>query len=195
MALAPLATATDLSDRGIDTDDIAAVAAFLASASEAVRSAAGCSISELTATVALEGDSSRWLQLPGWAITSVDEVDIDGTVVTDARLASGRLWRRCGWQADCGPALVTVTYTQGLTEVPADIVDLVCSLVGAALAAMTDGGYAANTGLQYESIDDYRVGYATGNDAVASVMELPARTKQSLAERFGSAVAVTGTYS
>lgn len=195
MALVPLASATDLSDRGIDVTDTAAVSAFLASASEAVRDAAGCAISEVTATVSLEGSSTRWLPLPGWAIRSVDEVLIDGSAVTDAVLASGRLWRRNGWSACGEPSLVTVTYSQGVTEVPADIVDLVCSLVGAALAAKTDGGYAANTGLQYESIDDYRVGYATGADAVASVMELPTRTKQALASRFGAGVAVTGSYS
>lgn len=194
MALAPLATATDLSARGISTDDTDAVDAFLAAASAAVRDAAGCTISATSSTINTEGGSGRWLPLPGWAITSVDEVAISGTVVTDALLVSGRLWRRCGWLDCYEPAIVTVTYSQGLSEVPADIVDLVCSLVGAALASAPEGGYAATTGKQYESIDDYRVGYTTGADAVASVMELPTRTRQSLAARFGTAVTVTGAY-
>lgn len=47
MALATLAVAADLSARGIPVTDTAGVAAFLASASAAVRDAAGTPISQL----------------------------------------------------------------------------------------------------------------------------------------------------
>ena len=51
MALSPLATLTDLLTRGVDPSDPDRALAALDSASEAVRDAAGCPISEVSATV------------------------------------------------------------------------------------------------------------------------------------------------
>lgn len=197
MALASLAVTADLSARGIPTTDTAGVAALLAAAQAAVRDAAGCAISKETSTVTLSTEASNRLELPSRPVHSVAAVSLDGealTVGTDVLLRGSALWLVDGpWQRrGAVPGEVVVTFTHGLETVPADIVDLVCSLVAGGLAAKA-AGYEAHTGVQYESTDDYRVGYLTGDDAVASVMELPERTKRSLRKRFGSQVLVAGS--
>jgi len=197
MALAPLAMAADLSDRGVTITDTAAVTAMLASASAAVRDGAGCAITRETSTVTLTTVPSRRIALPAAPVVSVASVTLDGVLLvsgTDYVVRGSSLWSLSGnWRAEWEiPGDLVVTFTHGMAEVPADIVDLVCSLAGAGLAATLEG-YASSAGKQYESIDDYRVGYATGDDAVASVMELPERTKRSLRRRFGSTSLVVGT--
>lgn len=184
MALAPLAAATDLQDRGIDTSNTAAIEAFLAAASAAVRHAAGSPISEVTSTVTIPAATKNWLRLPGGPVTEVTSVEIDGVVVGDWELIGERLWRPAGWAEDDLPAVVTVTYTQGFDDVPADIVDLVCSLVGLALSRKSES-YASRGDVESEGIDDYRVSYASGGNAQAGVFELPTRTRAMLRSRFG----------
>ena len=196
MAYAPLATAADLSARGISVDNVEAVEALLAAASAAVRDAAGAPISDQTSTVTLWTEASRRIELPARPVRSVASVILDGVTLvanTDYVVRGSSLWRDCQWQAQGDvPSSLVVTFTHGLAEVPADIVDLVCNLVGAGLTAVGEG-YATNAGKQYESVDDYRVGYATGADAVSSVMELPERTVRSLRARFGPTTVVVGT--
>lgn len=195
MALAALATAADLSARGVTVafgeDDIAAT--YLEVASSAVRDAAQVPISQATSVVALEGRPGRWLPLPGPPVTAVATVELDGEEITDWRLRSHQLWRRCGWETVCGePSEVTVTYTHGLATVPADIVDLVCRLTALALVAyrsQPDGeALAASGNIRQESLGDYSVTYdAAGR---VSEMELPDYLRQRLAARFGGGVAV-----
>lgn len=198
MALSPLATVADLSDRGIDTTDSDAVAAQLAAASAAIRDAAGCAISRHSSTVTMWTEASRRIELPSRPVVSVESVELDGVVLvdgTDYVLRGSSLWRLNGVWAHSGdvPSELVVAFTHGLLEVPADIVDLTCALAGAGLLAVADG-FTANTGKQYESIDDYRVGFATGDDAVVSVMEIPDRTARSLRRRFGAGgAAVVGS--
>lgn len=188
MALPPLAATADLTARKIDTTDPTLVAQALAAASAAVRRAAASPILQTTSTVELDGwRDDKWLQLPGPPIVSVTTAAIDGTPVTDYRLARPRMWRAGGWGVDDGPATVAVTLTHGLVEVPADIVDLVCSMVGAGIAAAAEG-YQAHGGVIAERIDDYSVQYAQGAEAVASVMELPRRTRAWLRQAFGGGV-------
>lgn len=189
MALTPLATPDDLEDRGIDVTDTVLVSTMLAVASAEVRGAAGSPISEVTSTVRLTGRrSSQYLRLPGPPVQSVTTVlDSDSVEITDAELDGDRLWRYCGWGIYCDrPYFYNVTYVHGLPEVPADIVDLVCSLAAAGLNAAADGGYGARSGVIAERIDDYSVQYAQGADAVANVMEIPARTRRMLRARFGA---------
>lgn len=197
MALAPLATTADLSARGIAITNSTAITAMLAAASDAIRAAAGCSISRQTSTVTLWTEASRRIELPARPVVSVTSVTLDGvalTAGTDFVLRGSSLWRiDRPWQASGDiPSELVVAFTHGLAAVPADIVDLTCSLVGAGMAAI-EGGFAANTGKQYESIDDYRVGFETGEDAVASLMELPPRTVASLRRRFGGGAVSVGS--
>ena len=74
----------------------------------------------------------------------------------------------------------------GLAEVPADIVQLVCDF---AIAGMNTAGNGSRSGVTSEAVDDYRVTYADGEDAQASVVEIPERTRLMLRQRFGG-----GTY-
>lgn len=186
MALAPLADAAKLGLRGVDTANTARVSEMLAVASAAVRGAAGSPISETTSTVVLTGiwDGTH-VPIPGPPIQSVATVTLDETALTDWKLDNGRLWRRCGWSRCDEPSELEITYTHGLTEVPADIADLVCSLAAAGLNAALEG-YAARTGVIAERIDDYSVQYAQGAEAVATVMELPRSTRRWLRARFGA---------
>lgn len=199
MALASLATVADLSVRGVDTSDVAAITELLAAASSAVREAAGVAITRATTTVTLWTTPTRRIDLPGPPVVSVDSVVLDGTTLTvdtDYVLRGHALWRvNCTtWQyIGDPPSELVVTYTHGLAEVPADIVDLVCSLVAAGVSRAADG-YDPHVGETYESIDDSRTGFAIGADAVASVMELPDRTRRWLARRFGGSSVVVGSF-
>ena len=191
MALDPLASKSDLEKRGVDIDSDAAGPA-LAAASAAVRDAAGVPISEVTSTVTFDAVEGCWLQLAGLPVTAVTEVLVGSTDVTaDVSLRSGgRLHLASGWyEGDYPGDEITVTYTHGLPEVPADIVDLVCALAAASVAKAAEGDYSArpNVSAEREQIGEYThsVDYGDGTDAQASVVELPERTKRNLAARFG----------
>lgn len=192
MALTPLATVADLDARGIDTTDTVLVDALLASASAAVREAAGVPITETTSTISLPTPVGRRLQLPP-PVSSVSSVSVDGEQVTDWTLVASSLWRARGWQRPGEiPGVVDVTLTFGLPGTPADIVDLVCNLVGAGVKHTEDGYAVRKPGLAgwAEGVDDYRRSeqYAQNADQTASPMELPKRTRQWLATRFGGGV-------
>lgn len=166
------------------------VAVFLAEASAAVRDAAGVPISEAMSTVVLAGTCDRWLRLPGQPVTAVDSALLDGSAVTDWRLSQGMLWRRCGWQFTDEPSEVTVEQTHGLPEVPADIVGMVCSLVGMALRAVhssADGAGASPLPQDVVSvgIDDYRISFRQDGDRNLTVFTIPDRVQRSLRARFG----------
>lgn len=200
MALEPLATTADLTARGItwtQPDEDAAIAAFLDEASAAVRDAAGVPISEATSTVTVAGERDRWLRLPGPPVTAVHTVDIDGDTVTDWRLSRGALWRRAGWQPTDEPSAVTVEQTHGLAEVPADIVGMVCSMVGMAVRALhssSDGAGPAPLPHDVVSvgIDDYRIAFRQDGDRGLTVFTIPARVRMRLRSRFGGGAAMLG---
>jgi len=187
VALAPLATAADLSARQYDVTNTTRVTAALAAASASVRDAAGCSISQETSTITLWGGDSRTLDLPGGPITDVSSVSSSDIDVTGWRLADGSLWLARGWGA-CEPVAVTVTYTHGYPTVPEDIVDLVCELAG---ASMLSDGDPHDHRIVSEAIDDSRTGWSS--DGPVSVLELPERTRLLLRQRFGGGVYVTGS--
>ena len=191
MALDPLATVDDLEARGltVDSGETSIVNVYLGVASTAVREAAGTAITRTTSTITLEGVPGHRLTLPGAPIVSVDSVKVDGRTVTDWRLRSERLWRAAGWSG-CEPSEVEVTFTHGLLEVPADIVDLVCRAVAAALAAYRsdDGGMglAADKEVTSERLGDWSVTYAA--DGRVTEMELTQFWRERLAARFGNSV-------
>lgn len=188
MALNDLATVADLSQRGIDVSDSDKAFAFLASAQDAVRDAAGVPITRETFTVTIPAVSDQWLMLPGQPVVSVEDVLIDADPVTDWKLVGGQLWRREGWEPTFGePSNVTVTITGGLLDVPKDIVDLVCALTGMALNLAKGGEYASRGDLAGFRIDDYSEQYgnfSTG-DRMAGPIELPKSTRDRLRARFG----------
>jgi hypothetical protein len=55
-------------------------------------------------------------------------------------------------------------------------------------------GFNSTRGLTYESIDDSRVGYATGDNEIVDPAGLPETTRTMLRNRFSGGVAVTGGY-
>lgn len=187
--LSPLITAADLSARGIPLDraDV-----DIASASAAIRDAAGCAIAHETSTVTFPAEASRRIELPARPVRAVTSVLLDGVVVTDWVLRGSSLWRDSWWSSPCEiPSEVTVTFEHGFDEVPEDIVDLACSLVAGAQAERASGSHR---GEAYTRIDDYQVGYV--QDAAAervSAFELPERTRAMLRRRFGSGSVVAGS--
>lgn len=192
MALANLASTSDLTARGIDTSQTALVNTLLAVASATIRRAAGSPILTATSTVTVwASDESAYLRLPGLPVRSVATVVRDGVTLaaSDYKLVDGRLWRSCGWGYCNEPISVVVTMTHGLATVPADIVDLTCSLVGAGLGAAAEG-YAGHAGIVAELDGDYQVTYTRGAEAVATAMELPVATRRYLRANFGGGVAV-----
>ena len=188
MALAPLATLADLTARGlvVKPGEETFVTTSLDVASAAVREAAGAPISQTTSTVVVEGEPGQRLRLPGPPLISVSSVTIDDQAVTDWLIRTGRLYRAAGWTGPGDPAEVEVTYTHGLDPVPADIVDLVCRMVAAALVSYRsqDGGQGlATQNITQERIGDYSVSY--GSDGRISDMDLPEYWRERLEARFG----------
>ncbi|MFD0773377.1 hypothetical protein ACFQZ2_05490 [Streptomonospora algeriensis] len=194
MALQPLATVADCEARGLAVTDGEAslLETYLASATAAVRDAAGVPISQTTSTVTLEGRTSVWLRLPAPPVTAVSTVLLDGETVTDYRLRTTDLWRRAGWQAVCGePSEVEVTYTHGMPTVPADIVDLVCRIAAQTLVAYrssADGEGLAAGAVTQERIGDYSVSY--DSDGAITELELSDRLRRRLRSRLGGGAGV-----
>lgn len=188
MTLSPLATSADLIARSIDTSesDLA-----LAAASAVVREAAGNCISQLTSTVTLPAPRGNLLTLPG-PVTSVASVTVnDRSLVlnVDYYVLENGIWSYCGWDYLDRPVPVIVTFTHGLVDVPADIVDLTCALAAMWMAAKATA-FAAEPGIESERIDDYAV--TTSSDAAGQVSPIwiPERTRLALAARFGGGVGV-----
>ncbi|WUI02105.1 hypothetical protein OHR68_09945 [Spirillospora sp. NBC_00431] len=196
MTLAPLATTDDLDARTITWDDQALAETYLGVASASVRDAAGVPISRVTSTVSLFGDDGQWLRLPGPPVISVASVVLDGETLDDYAVVDGFLFRVCGWRV-CGPLPkpAVVTYTHGLADVPADVVDLVCRMAASAilLAEQGEGG----SGLVVDRIVSERLGdYAVTYDKASGTteMELAQATRDRLRSRFGgTSAAMVGT--
>lgn len=192
MSVEPLASLDDLADLGIEVTDANVAESLLASVSSEVRAAAGVPITRTTSTVLLETYPSRRITLPGAPVRSVESVELDGTPLVEGRdfvVRSGALWRvgRTVWQTIGElPGELEVTYEHGFDVVPGDIVRTVCLYVAAGLNAAEEG-FESTRGLQYMSVDDFREGYATGDNEVVDPAGLTDRTKADLAARFGGA--------
>lgn len=193
--LPDLATSADLTARRVDVTDAVLVGRLLAAASASVRRAAGGHpISSAVSTITVTGPRGRWLRLPSGPVTDVTAILVDGVALSGWRwYPDGRVLHPCGsWAGRAyAPALVTVTYAHGETEVPADVVDLVCGLVAGGLAAAA-GGYDPMIGVQSVTVDDASEARTTGADARGGAMELPQSTQDWLARDYGLAVAVVG---
>ncbi|MFK0082730.1 hypothetical protein [Glutamicibacter sp. NPDC090743] len=166
------------------------VTVLIESASAEVVDAAGSPIIQKRSTVELLAGRARILRLPGLPVTEIHTVTVDGQPVADWKKANGGIYRPSGWAED-GAETVTVDYTHGLPNLPADIKDLVCRMVISGLLNAADNaadGFALNNGrLSSIKIDDYAEGYATGDtvDAITE-MSLPKSTRDRLAKRFGN---------
>lgn len=195
--MANLITPEDLASYELDELDFttARTARFIAIASEAVTEAAGSPILRRRSVVELTAMPAMILRLPGLPISQIHSVTIAGVeLIGWTRLTAG-IHRADGW-SQRGLEVVTVDYTHGLAEVPADIKDLVARMVIAAELAAQDGADALalnNGSMSSFAIDDYREAYATGAEVEAvTEMTLPERTRERLAKRFGAGPTVAG---
>lgn len=183
----PLASSQDLAERGISVPCDVDFDTILASASDAVRDAAGCAISEVTSTVVLVVGEYRCVDLPAGPVSDVASVQVDGVEVDGWVKVGDTVVMPCGWTRSL-PVEVTVTYTHGLPVVPADIVDLVC---GMAAIAMGDGEYGDGSRLASVRLGQFSESYVhpTGSDS-PSPMALPDSQRLRLRARFGNSVAL-----
>lgn len=179
MALDPLAATSDLPSVWQDNEDADRA---LAVASAAIRDAAGCPISTVTATVTTNATPVNLLHLPG-PVTEVTEVTYDGDTIVadDYEVLPNGLWRHCGWGRT--PVPVSVTCTFGLADVPDDIVDLCCQLAVAWLEHRAAGG-GSTAGLVAVSIDDAREQYTDEHAGQVSPVYIPKVTRDWLRARF-----------
>ena len=188
MTLAPLATVGDLADRNITVPASMNAAAVLASASSAVRDAAGCLITAATSTITLIAEDWRELELPFGPVSAVDEVFAAGVPVAGWTKLGDTLLMPPRWTRYL-PIEVTVTYTHGYPQIPADLVDLVCAIT--AQVFLTDGDYGSGSVRTNIRLGDYSESFRlpAGADSPSPV-ELPDTTRERLRARFGSAAGV-----
>ena len=188
MALDPLAATSDLPSVWRDNEDADRA---LAVASSAIRAAAGCPISTVTATVKTHAGPGNLLHLPG-PVTAVSAVTFDGDTLSadDYEVLPNGLWRHCGWGRI--PVPVNVTCTFGLADVPDDIIDLCSELAVAWLEHRAEGG-GSTAGLVSVSLDDAREQYNEEHAGQVSPVYLPKATRDWLKARFsgGAFVVVT----
>lgn len=160
--------------------------ALLEVASSSITAAAGSPIMRGTHTVVLPGVDRKRLPLPFRPVVHVESVLIDGTLDTSWKLIGDSLYRDNDWASPNEPTSVQVTFTAGFTNIPEDIKRLCCSMVAAGLAQSENGGLQTHTGIAYERIDDYQIGYTQGENALIDAMQLPEATCKMLRSRFGS---------
>jgi hypothetical protein len=186
MAHAPLATEADLLARWPLLDDAQTTTA-LAVASDLVRDAAGAVISATTSTLTFNAQHDTFLRLPG-PVTAVTSVTVAGVDVTGYDIEADGLHYGRGWAS----GTIVITFTHGLPEVPADIVDLTCNLAKAWLDHVREGG-GSTAGLTSVRLDDGAEGYSDESAGQVSPVFVPDVTRQWLRARFGGGAAVVGT--
>lgn len=190
--MADLITSEDLLEYGLTSEQAATalVSRLISAASAQVVDAAGTPLGGATSRITLAQPSGPILVLPGLPITEVHSVTVRGAEVSDYLITAGGLLREGGWWIDGKPTAVTVEYSHGIVEIPADIKDLTCRMVLAGVLNSLDGpdGMVLNNGnLSSIAIDDFRESYATGADVEAvTEMDLPQRVRDRLAARFGN---------
>jgi hypothetical protein len=200
VTLAALASAGDLTARNIVTPSGMDATTALAAATDAVRDAAGCPITQATSTIQLVISDPCWIDLPAGPTASVATVIIDGTTIAASVLTSGTWspgWRLVGesillTDITWAPyATATITYTHGYATVPADIVDLVCGLV--AIAFRQDGDYGGAGRDSSVRLGEYSETQkpAAGSESPSPVT-IPDSVRNRLRARFGTSVAVVG---
>lgn len=189
--LAALADTDDLTARNITVPDGVDASTILDSASAAIREAAGCSISYGPSTITLVVDDPCDFDLPAGPVASVASVVVDSVAVVGWRKVGDTLHMpRTRWWGDDGlPVEVTVTYTHGYPVIPADIVDLACSLAAMAFAVAAAGGYASDSQTGYIELGDFKKGFVhpEGTESPSPVA-IPDMVRDALRARFGTSV-------
>ena len=153
---------------------------LLARASARIRRVAGQQISSTTSTVryTVESGTVTLLSPPITAVTTVAKLAEDGgTTLTGWRWDGGVRIHCIPW---CGQ--VNVTYSHGLTTIPDELLDLVCSVAQRLGESSETTGMDA--GVRSESIDDYSVTYAA--EALQIASDLLPGEKEALQQFLGA---------
>lgn len=128
--------------------------------------------------------SGRWFTLPERPVVEISSLTIDDgdelVAGTDYKRPanSATLFRRCGWAAcQWEPSIATGAYSHGLEVGDQKLEFARSATVGIAKMAVDNA-----TGLESESIDDYRVQYAS---AVVWAMEKTPYLRKALQKAYG----------
>lgn len=163
---------------GVDVDDLdIGKAQFdIAAASSWVESVTGHAFTVRTSTIRLPAVAVQELHLPVQPVRAVSAASIGGATVTDYTVTLDGVWRSAGWRSSYAPQILQFTVQYGLTSPPPNIK----ALVREVSVLLAEGAVTA------ESIDDYRVQYASGGG-------LSVTAEQTLAA-YGAGVAVVSTW-
>lgn len=183
MADPVLATIQQLEARLGHTVDADRATALLEDASAVVRGYTGQHFSRVVddvATVAVNRGQLVLPQRPADKPSLIARVDGSGYYPAGAWWWGGvgvvefgtPSWLANGPSSGSAPQAVTVTYSHGFEEIPADVVAVVCQMV----ARVIDGG--DTHGLRSESIDDYQ--YQMGGGIVTGAVALVPSEKETL---------------
>lgn len=186
-----LATVIDLAARNITVPDAVDPDTVLASATDAVRDAAGCPISQTTSTVTLVVYDALVIDLPAGPVQSVASVVVGGVPVTGWAKIGDTVAMPYRWTTVL-PVEVDVTYTHGLPIVPKDIVDLVCSV--AAMGMPGGDSYGAASRLGQFRLGDFSETYVhpAGTESPSPVA-IPDAVRCALRARFNTGTTVVIT--
>ena len=191
--MADLATVADLEarlGRSLDATETIRAEALLAGASARVRAYTGQSFEQSTSTDRVQVRNGRAVlpQRPVSAVSAVadtdaNDVDFDWYSGDTVALMLSDVFDREPYRH--GLLWVDVTYTHGYASIPADVVEVVCSMVLRAFGVQPDA-----TGYSSESIDDYT--YRVGTVAAAGVVGMLPQEKEALApyRRMGGTIRV-----
>ncbi|HEX9991349.1 MAG TPA: hypothetical protein VGB14_00335 [Acidimicrobiales bacterium] len=154
-----LASLADLQARFTITDtDRAEV--YLAEADAIVKAVTGQTIELVEGdTATLDSYGRRRLQLPQLPVVDVTAVAVDGRSLLAGEYTwdtAGGLWRPGRWPT--GGRIVTVTYSHGYEDVPAELVGVVCRI---AYRMLRSGDPAPSGAVKAKSVADYSVTYDT----------------------------------
>jgi hypothetical protein len=179
--MASLATTDDLEARLGTTVDIDRAQAVLDDVSATVRAYTGQSFTSESTTIRVRARAGavRLPQRPVTAVESVANVDGDsieftwdaGEIVSLSGFEHSRTFEVNGYRTRI--PWVDVTYTHGYSEVPDDIVAVVCQMAGRAYGRTAD-----TTGVTQESIAGYS--YTVGAAAAAGPMGMLADERRIL---------------
>jgi len=181
-----LATVADLEALLQTTIPAATATLLLELATSVVQAAAGQRIVDVTDTAVVDVlEQSLWLDLPQYPIRSVTSVELDGTVITDFHLRRQRLFRASGWlESYDPPSQAVVDYDHGLVD-GSQYLQLGRNMTLSLAAA----GYGNPSGVESESIDDYRVSY----QEALSRMELTPFMREAIVNAYGRSAYVTSS--
>lgn len=192
------ATAADISarlGRALTATEEGQVAAFIADATSHLQSIIGQRVESATTTIR---QKTLWrdmtVRLVQFPVRSVDTVKVNGTTLIPI---TDWYWRGDDTVYIVGGyttttlkyAVVDVTYTHGLTAVPADLKQLTCALVMQALAQIQRTGTMDPGPVQSERIDDYSITYQAGGSALG--MTVPKAVADRLRAQYGQGAYVT----